>query len=307
MQPGKHQGKYHPPDRKVKRQPVNNSASDSNLAYSKPNLDDQDLRWKPPVDTSPAKPIQQDKPVTDGAASTVYVNIAKEPPKKFDVFFGYLRLAGTTTSNYNPLKSRAVIQDLLTFQQNTYTLGSSLPYGSKLVQIFDKAIIIEKEGKKKQLNITGELGDLNDMADLKTKGFKQVSDNEWLIHPNHLLKNTENIYSLLTQASIRPYMEGDQPGGFVVRDIERGALFSNLGIEDGDVIGTINGETIDSLSKAYEVYQKIRTQPVVNVNVKHQDQDKMMSYYIIPDGQPNYEIKDALQSPEVNKIFERKQ
>jgi len=292
-----------PPAVKTGRQPAGKSTSDSDLAYSKPNLDDQAARWQPPVEATPEKPKpRQDEPSPDDAESTIYLNIAKEPPRKFDVFFGYIRLAGMTTFDYNPLKNRAVVQDLLTSQQNTYALGSTLPYGSKIVQISDKSVIIEKEGKKKQLDVTGELGDLKDMAELKTKGFKQVSNNEWLITPNRLLKNTENIYSLLTQASIRPYMEGDQPG-FQVRDIERGAVFSSLGIEDGDVIGTINGETIDSLAKAYEVYQKIRTQPVINVNVKHQDQDKVMSYYVIPDGQPNYEIKEALQSPEAGKIF----
>jgi parallel beta-helix repeat protein len=226
--------------------------------------------------------------------------------KKHIAFFGYLRLVGTTVFEDNILKNKAIIEDLLSSQQKSYVVGSVIPYGAKIIRIHERGIVLDKEGVRKQLAIADELGNPGDIAVLKAKGYKKVAEKEWLINPNSLIGNTENIFKLLAQVSIWPFINAGKIGGFKVNEIEQEAVVKKLGINEGDVINTVNGKTIDSLAKAYEVYQQIRKEPIIKLGIKRQQQEIALAYHIIPDGKPKYSIKQALQSSTISGIFDRR-
>ncbi|MBI5789798.1 MAG: PDZ domain-containing protein [Candidatus Schekmanbacteria bacterium] len=220
-----------------------------------------------------------------------------------NVFFGYLRLTGTTVLGLNHKKNKAVIKDLLTWRNKSYATDSEIPYGVRIICIDEKGVVLQKDGFQKQLKIGEETGDLENVVQLRSKGYKQVNENEWLIRPNNLIGKTENIFKFLTQASIQRCADTGQNRGFMVNEIEQGALFKELGIEDGDIITAINGKTIDSLAAAYEVYQQIRKAPTINLNLKRRQQDIDLAYYVVPSGIPKFSVENALKSPKVAELF----
>jgi type II secretory pathway component PulC len=228
-------------------------------------------------------------------------DLREEPPA--EVFFGCLKLVGTIISEYNPLKNKAVIENLLTSRQRTYTQGSVIPYGAKIIEIDKKGITLEKEGVQKSLLVSEKLGDPADIADLKSKGYKKIAEKEWLITPNNLIKDTDHIFELLSEASIRPRFDAWGINGFQVNDVKPGGLIKELGLEGGDTISTVNGETIDSIAKAYKIYQQVRYAPVINIGLKRQQREINLAYHIISDGPPKYDIKSALGSSTIAKLF----
>ena len=260
-------------------------------------------RWSPPAEiTSPKANPLDDLPESGDPSSTIYVQISgAKPTHKPEVFFGYLRLLSTAVFNYNPLKNRAVIEDLLTSRKGVYTLGAVIPYGAKLVRIHGSGIVLEKDGLRRELAVAGELGNPEGAAVLNSKGYQQVSEREWLVQPNHLIQATGDIYTLLTQTSFQNY--GDGAGGFLMHGVRPGSLVQELGLEQGDVVSTINGQAINSLTELKDVYQRIRKESVIQLGLKRREQELGLSYYVVPDGPPKYKLEDVLESPDMLELF----
>ncbi|MBI5787390.1 MAG: PDZ domain-containing protein [Candidatus Schekmanbacteria bacterium] len=218
------------------------------------------------------------------------------------VFFGYLRLVGTAVYHYNPRKNKAVIEDLATQEQHLLRLDSLVPYGAKIVQIGENSIVLEKEEVKRELTITGSLHDPGDLESLTVKGYKQVSGTEWIVNPNRLIKNTEGLIDLLKQVNLSLYST-QKAEGFLVGEIRSDGMAKELGLDSGDVINTVDGETIESLAQAYEAYQKMRGKQTISVNLNRRGRNINLSYHLIPDGLPKYKVQEALKSPYAASIF----
>ena len=62
-----------------------------------------------------------------------------------------------------------------------------------------------------------------------------------------------------------PSFKNGQANGFKLFQIQPGSLYSNIGIENGDVITRINGYEVNSPDKALEVYQKLRESTHVTI------------------------------------------
>jgi type II secretion system protein C len=226
---------------------------------------------------------------------------AEEPLDK--VFFGCLKLKGTVVSYHDSQHNKAIIEDWLIGNQKSYRLGSVIPYGAKIVEIDHQGITLEKEGIRKKLMLSEMLGNEADIEELKAKGYDRIAEKEWLVTPNGLIKNTGDIFKLLGEASINLDFNSGKIEGFQLSKVKTGGLIRELGLNEGDLIRTINGETIDSVSKAYNLYQRIRQEPVIKIGLTRHKQKLDQAYHIISDGPPKYNMNQALKSADLAELF----
>lgn len=95
------------------------------------------------------------------------------------------------------------------------------------------------------------------------------------ININEISERLRSDPSLLAQVSVTPYIQDGKVEGFVVNRVPETGISAQLGIQAGDVIKRVNGTLIDSLSRAYAVYNNILA-----------SQTKLVTVEILRNGQP---------------------
>lgn len=95
------------------------------------------------------------------------------------------------------------------------------------------------------------------------------------INLNEIAEKLRSDPAMLSSVSVTPYIQDGRVEGFVVNRIPEGTISAQIGIQPGDVIKRVNGVLIDSLAKAYAVYNNIQN-----------SQTKLVTVEIIRNGQP---------------------
>lgn len=105
--------------------------------------------------------------------------------------------------------------------------------------------------------------------------------NEFSLLRTDLDKYLNNLPQILQQATAVPNMVGGRIQGFRVIDIHPGSLYEKLGIKPGDVIMGVNGETIDSASKAMELYRNLKDSSGLTIQMERNGKSVTQNYSIV--------------------------
>jgi general secretion pathway protein C len=68
--------------------------------------------------------------------------------------------------------------------------------------------------------------------------------------------------------------------GFRIVDIPKNSLLSKLGVKDGDIITTVNGEALDSPAKAMEFYNNLKSNQQVQFVIERNGSTLTKTYNI---------------------------
>jgi len=147
---------------------------------------------------------------------------------------------------------------------------------SKLTDVERQKQLIE--ARKLQQLERGPMPDLSDRV-------KQVGPTQWVIQKSALDEAMgQNMSSIITQARLIPNFvdEGNSKAmdGFRIYKIQPGSVYQYLGLQDGDVIKSINGEKMDSLEKGFQALQKLRSDTKFALDIERQRQPMNLGYDI---------------------------
>jgi len=198
-----------------------------------------------------------------------------------------LKLWGTVSGN-DRNKSYAVIEDTKERKQNLYREGDSIPV--------DKAKVVVKEILRQRIILT-----VNDQDEALEMGENQGEEPKRPEHPmasvleqpppsssnsNIKLERSKieeamnNVNNLMRQAKIRPHFKDGKPDGLTLSRIQENSIFSELGLQSGDIIVGVDGKKIESVDDALKFYQSLRTSPSVNLEIKRRGETKSIDYTI---------------------------
>jgi len=91
----------------------------------------------------------------------------------------------------------------------------------------------------------------------------------------HQLQKQLSRPEFLSQALIVPNPGG---GGFLVRQVQSGSLYEKLGLRQGDVIRTVNGQPLANMDDVMRLYQQFGTAQRVLVDVQRQGRTETLYY-----------------------------
>lgn len=91
---------------------------------------------------------------------------------------------------------------------------------------------------------------------------------------------TDNINELMKQARIRPHFQDGKPAGLVITRIQDNSIFSEMGLENGDVIVGVDGNPIQSVDDALQLYQGMKESSGVKLQIVRQGQEQAIEYQI---------------------------
>ena len=89
---------------------------------------------------------------------------------------------------------------------------------------------------------------------------QSTGNNTFQIKRADLLKYTNDLSSVLMQARAVPNRDPNTGAinGFRLIDMQPGSIYEQLGLKPNDVLRGVNGETIDSVQKAMEMYTALK-------------------------------------------------
>ena len=108
----------------------------------------------------------------------------------------------------------------------------------------------------------------------------KVGDGQFEVNRSRLNEELEDMDALLRQARAVPHRQDGQTVGFKVVGVRSNSLFRSLGIRSGDVLTSVNGESLDSLNKALGLFEQLRSSDNLSLSVQRRGQDRTLEYSI---------------------------
>lgn len=111
-------------------------------------------------------------------------------------------------------------------------------------------------------------------------GIQAVSDREFNIQRSLVDRLLENQAELMRTARIIPHEEGGRTVGVKLYGIRRNSLLGRLGIQNGDMLRTINGFDMSSPDSALEAYSRLRGADHLTLSVVRRGNAMTLDYNI---------------------------
>jgi general secretion pathway protein C len=112
------------------------------------------------------------------------------------------------------------------------------------------------------------------------QGISRVSDTQYTVSRGLVDQLLENQAELMRTARIIPHQENGRTVGVKLYGIRRNSLLGRLGLQNGDMLRTINGYDMTSPDSALEAYARLRSAQNLSVSVVRRGQPSTMEYTI---------------------------
>ncbi|MEK6627592.1 MAG: type II secretion system protein GspC [Bdellovibrionota bacterium] len=114
------------------------------------------------------------------------------------------------------------------------------------------------------------------------KEVQMTGTNTFAIKRSDLLKYTNDLSSVLMQARAVPNRDPNtgEINGFRILDMQPGTIYEQLGLQRMDVIKGVNGEPIDSVQKAMEMYNTLKNGNQVKMQIERGGKTESFTYDI---------------------------
>jgi len=111
-------------------------------------------------------------------------------------------------------------------------------------------------------------------------GIEKVSDSEFNIQRSLVDKVLSNQGELMRAARVVPHEQGGRVVGVKLYGIRRNSLLGEIGMQNGDMLSTVNGFDMSSPDTALEAYAKLRSANDLTVAVQRRGRSVNLQYHI---------------------------
>lgn len=211
-----------------------------------------------------------------------------------------LSLLGTVAGD--PESGRAIILDKKVNSQNIYRVGDSLQ-DAEIRQILRGKVVLRR-GEKDEILTMVEADDKPQPTAAAARDTRRVSrgrrarsqpqveepleesatvepEEEIIVVAQDELQGSINdLNQLMTQVRIRPYFRQGKPEGLIVSQIQADSIFEKLGLMNGDIIASVNGNQMSSPEEAFQLYNSLNSGSQVSIEITRRGQKKLFTYDI---------------------------
>jgi type II secretion system protein C len=184
-----------------------------------------------------------------------------------------LTLIGTfVTDGQEPY---AIIEDKKKQTQDMFLLGDSVFDQATLKKIYQDRVEIERLGKLEVLKLD-EFGG----PDASAAGGISSNGDDFVVDEAELDKGLENLPLLLTQARAVPYFKDGRSIGLRLFAIKSGSLYEKIGLKNGDILKSINGNSLADITQALKLFEQLKQERSINLVLEREKQDREFKYTI---------------------------
>ena len=182
----------------------------------------------------------------------------------------------------------AIIEDPAGHSQGVYKAGDALPGGdATVVEILPRAVKVRHAGQLELLafpNVweSGEGATASGGMALGVGGapgtgdVRQIAPGRYEVGRRLLDYKLSNLTETLTEARAIPV-----PGeGFRIRSIKKGSLFDQVGIQNGDLLRSVNGVQLTSIEQAMKAFKMLQKEPRLHLEIGRGSGTQTLDYEI---------------------------
>ncbi len=196
-------------------------------------------------------------------------------PKKFSYVAVYDR--GERKMQYYSIGDKFIEDDVRVYDIRRSVV--MLKRGNKIECLF-----LGKKPKKKSSSYKSAKINKNNNRSGSRIDVKQVSENRYVVDAEDINREFKDLSKISREARGVFAKDKKNPGqtlGFKIFAIKRGSLFEKIGIKNGDIIESINGERIDNPDRALEFYSKFKDGiSDLKVNIIRHNKKRSIDYSI---------------------------
>jgi general secretion pathway protein C len=192
-----------------------------------------------------------------------------------------LRLIGAIAGQSDA--SRAIIQNTKTNAALPYKVGDVVA-GAKVESIESDRVALRYEGRRRVLRLqTGtaasEKGRPQEPPAPDKDKDKAVTNQATSTEPLRPqgLAGMSYIEDVFHKAKIEPYVQDGQTRGLKITGLDETPLTRMIGLKNGDVVQMVNGQTLTNKQKAFQVLQKAKSQPKLQIQLLRDGKTKELS------------------------------
>jgi general secretion pathway protein C len=166
-------------------------------------------------------------------------------------------------------------------------------HGATVTEILETRVYLDNEGKAEYIDLfeapalppqavaAAVAPDKNDqLAVDMAKGITKLSENKYELQRGTLESVLGNMALLSRSARIVPEMKDGKAAGFRLFAVRPDGPFAMIGMQNGDIISSINGLEITSPEKALEVYAKLKSASHLSLGMERNSQKITKEYNI---------------------------
>ncbi len=168
----------------------------------------------------------------------------------------------------------AIVEDKKKQTQDVFLIDNSLFGQATLKRIFEDRVEIEREGKIEVLRLDDFGG-----GDAPAGGISSNGD-DYVVDEAELDKGLENLPLLLTQARAVPYFKEGRSIGLRLFAIKSGSLYEKIGLKNGDILKSINGNSLGDISQAMKLFEQLKQERSINLVLEREKQNREFKYTI---------------------------
>ncbi len=213
----------------------------------------------------------------------------------------HIKLIGTSQLTLS--RPFIIVLDQNTQRQSLYQLGDEIPDAGKLVGVFKDHAIILHQGRRIKLEMPSQPIPAADEApapglprplwggNLRRGlppgplsmhgGVRQLAAGRFAVDRLALNDKLNNMASLFTQIRAIPNIGADgSSNGFRLSEIQPGSIFQQIGLHDGDILTSVDGQTVSDPARALQLLGTLHDRSTVNLTVLRNGQPLQLHYDI---------------------------
>ncbi len=216
------------------------------------------------------------------------------PPEKTALPIAILAIMYAPPSQGSLLPSRwslVILRDTELKYSGPFAVGDTI-HGAKVIAIEETRIYLDNAGKTEFLDLIEKpdqpkpapapsaTGGSDPLSIEMDRGIKKINDNKYEIQRSTLESVLGNMSLLSRSARIVPEMRDGKAAGFRLFSVKSDGPFAKIGMQNGDIISSINGMEITSPEKALEVYAKLKSASHLSLGMERNGQKVTKDYSI---------------------------
>lgn len=169
--------------------------------------------------------------------------------------------------------ARAVIEDSSRKSQGLYRVGDSIQ--NALIQRILRGKVVLRVGDQNEVL---EMAAPDSVTEKPGPAGAAAPEETVTLMRGDIQQSLQNIGQLLTQARIKPHLKEGKPDGFVLSYIKPDSFFTQLGLQVGDIVRTINGKPIHTPEDAFSFYKSVESGEPLSMEIVRGGQPRMIQY-----------------------------